>query len=569
MSTAIPNSLSQRAITLAFLMLGFPLPAVALDAQNASDRPSARPPATPEFLHPQPAGGFSLPPVPAPAASGTTDEAGRFAIRGYAFEGNTAFSQQELARLAAPFVGNEVGIGDLEELRQLLTRHYIDHGYVNSGAVVPDDPLRDGLFRYRIVEGRLDEVRVKGQGRLRAGYVQSRLLRGAGTPLAIQSLQDHFQWLLTDPLIDRMNARLLPGAAPGSGILEVEVSRARPYQFSLVGNNYRPPSIGAEAVGANGWVRNLTGLGDYLNLSFAISEGATRYSGYWEVPLGDYGTQAYFQFDEGNSSVIEEPLNRVDIDSKIHNLEGGLRQTLLDSLQRKLTLGASFAVRENETRLLGEAFSFVRGLDSGRNQATVLRFEQDFVQRWETQALSLRSTFSLGLNALGATPERDPRNPDSEFFAWLGQAQYAWRVMENGAQVVFRGDVQVSDDPLLPLEQIAVGGVGSVRGYRENQLVRDQGYGGSLEFHYPLLGDAASAGHHSLVLIPFMDYGEAWNHGERSDYLHSVGIGFHWNFYNLDTALYWAHPIKAAAANKIHNLQDDGIHFQVRLDAFH
>ena len=471
--------------------------------------------------------------------------------------------------LAAPFAGRLVSIADLEELRQRLTRHYIDHGYVNSGAIVPPNPLRDGVFRYRIVEGRLDAVRLRGQGWLRDGYIRNRLLRDAEEPLRIDRLEEHFQLLLTDPLIERMNGRLLPGTEPGHGILDLTVTRARPYQFSLYGNNYRPPSIGAEAVGASGWVRNLTGLGDFLNLSFAISEGATRYFGNWNIPVGDYSTQVYFQFDEGNSSVVEEPLNAIDIDSRVHNLEGGITQSILESLQHKLTLGVSFAVRENETFLLGEPYSFVRGLESGRNQATVVRFHQDYIERWESRALALRSTFSLGIDALGATPERDKNDPDSQFFAWLGQVQYVHRVLDNGAQVVFRGNVQLSNEPLLPLEQLAVGGVGSVHGYRENQLVRDQGFSGGIEFRYPLFGDPGPNSRHRLVLIPFMDYGEAWNHGpgEQSAYLHSVGIGFEWTFHRLQTDFFWGYPIKSPAQKRHENLQDDGIHFQVRLDA--
>jgi len=95
--------------------------------------------------------------------------------------------------------------------------------------------------------------------------------------------------------------------------------------------------------------------------------------------------------------------------------------------------------------------------------------------------------------------------PSSEFFIWLGQAQYAWRMLDDGTQLVLRGNAQFSDSPLLPLERIAVGGFNTVRGYRENQLVRDDGFSISTEFHYPLIGgDIHSA--HKLTLASFMDY---------------------------------------------------------------
>lgn len=536
-------------------------------AWQAPGHPAAHPP-TPPVTSPAPATEFALPPassVPANADGGT----GRYAIRAYVFENNRVFSAEALAQLAAPFVGEAVSVGDLEELRQRVTRHLIDHGYVSSGVVVPEHPLRDGVFHFEIVEGWLEEdVRVRGEERLRKGYIANRLRRAAGQPLQINDLRDEFQVLLSDPLIERMNARLLPGTASGASVLDVTVVRARPYQFTLFADNYRPPSIGGEGGGATGWLRNLTGLGDFLTLSFTHSAGADRWSGYWTVPLGDAGTAAYFQFDEGGSSIVEEPLAAIQIDSRIHSLEGGLTQTLWHTPSQRFAVGAALAVRENHTRLLGEPFSFVRGLPEARNQATVLRLSQDFTQRWETQAVALRSTFSVGLHALGATPERDPRYPDSEFFAWLGQAQYVWRWLDNGARLVLRGDMQLSNEPLLPLEQIAVGGMGSVRGYRANQLVRDNGYSASLEIHYPLFISSTAPSQHTLTIIPFMDYGSAWNQGESSAALYSLGLGFNWKFYRLDASLYWGHKLKAILANHHTNIQDDGIQFQVRLDAF-
>ena len=505
---------------------------------------------------------FELPKVP--VSPSTTQIEGGYAIRRYAFSGNTMVDSEMLEKIAQEFTGQHVSVAQLEELRQRLTRYYIDQGYVNSGAIVPDKPLRDGVFHFQIIEGKLDELHISGQGRLRESYIANRLTQGADDPLNITQLEHNVRRLLADPMIAKVNGHLRPGNALGQAVLDVEVTRARPYQLSLFANNFRPPSVGAETLGVSGWVRNLTGLGDYLAMNFTLSEGSNRYSGTWNFPVNDYGTQVFFRFDEGSFSVVEEPLNAADINSQIHILEGGISHPVSISLDKQLTLGALFAVRENDTQLLGEPFSFVRGWDSGSNKATVLRLSQEYLQSFTRQSLALRSTFSVGLNALGSVQQRDRHNPDSEFFAWMGQATYTYRVMDNGAQVVVRGDVQLSDDPLLPLEQIAVGGYGSVRGYRQNQLVRDEGYSGTIEFQYPVFNQ----GSHRLILIPFMDYGRAWNHGEGSSYLHSVGIGFQWGFDRLHTDFYWGYPIKSAGLNRQNNLQDKGIFFQVWLDAF-
>ena len=101
-------------------------------------------------------------------------------------------------------------------------------------------------------------------------------------------------------------------------------------------------------------------------------------------------------------------------------------------------------------------------------------------------------------------------------------------VMDNGAQIQFRGDIQLSNDGLLALEQFALGGANSIRGYRENELVRDQGFALSIEFRYPLLDSTTFPG--SLTAIPFMDFGGSWDVSKSNDieYLHSVGLGLVW-----------------------------------------
>ena len=547
----------------------------AIGGAESMDRPSARSLSPPDYAPNRSPESFSLPPVSESVGS-NVDRRALF-VKHVLLDGNSVLPEQDLRAMISSYEEREVSIAELEELRQKLTRYYIDHGYVNSGAIIPADAFKDGELRIKIVEGRLDEARVKGLERLREGYVINRLSDGADKPFNLQALQDKYQLLLSDPLITRMNGRILPGATPGHSILDLDVIRAKPYQLSFFGNNQRPPSIGAEAFGLNGQLRNLTGLGDTLDFTYITSEGSDRYAGGFSLPVTDWGTQVFFHFDEGDSMVLEEPIRKIDIKSQVHSLEGGISHPLINTLRRRLNMGVMLAVRENETTLLGRPFSFVPGEPTGRNQATVWRLFQDYSQRWDNHALAFRSTFSVGMNALGSTPERTvPDNlrslyrqyPDSEFFAWLGQAQYAWRMFDNGSQFVLRGNAQFSDEPLLPLERIAVGGLNTVRGYRENQLVRDQGYSVTAEFHLPLIGGSDPSAIHRLTLIPFMDYGEAWNHGEQSAALYSIGAGFEWQLKPVSVGLFYGYALNKAKPQQKGDLQDDGLHFQARWDVF-
>ena len=532
----------------------------AVGIAQSTDRPSLQQPSRPDFLSEKQ--GFTLPKIP--DTSTVAPQRENIYIAQYQFQGNTVFDESQLQTLTIPYRDRTVRIDELEDLRQQITHFYIDHGYINSGARILPNALKEGVLTFDIVEGKLDDVQIQGQERLNENYIKNRLLNDE--PLNINDVKEKFQLLLTDPLIASMQGSLLPSAQSNRSILSIDVIRARPYQVTFFGNNYRPPSVGGEGGGVSSWVSNLTGLGDTLNFTFQASEGTRLYSGGWSMPISDKGTLAYFNFTEGDSWVMESPADNTDITSKVHNIEGGISHPLIENLQRKLTIGSSFAVRQNDTRLLGNSFSFNEGVNSGHTQATVVRFYQEHIERREAQVLALRSTFSVGLNALGSTPQTNINFPSSEFFAWLGQGQYAHQVLDNGSQIVLRGHVQVSNSSLLPIEQIAVGGVNTVRGYRENELVRDEGFSNSVEFHYPLFGEPNAK--QVLSLVPFVDYGGAWNRNQSARYLLSTGLGLNWKFDQFNAEFYWAHKLNAPEINQHHDLQDEGIHFQLKLDAF-
>lgn len=492
------------------------------------------------------------------------------------FEGNTVFSIKELNALAKPYLHRLVGVDELEELRRSITYYYINKGYITSGATFPPSPIEGKTLRIRIVEGKVGEMRIDGQGWLRRGYIENRLIPDKNSPLNMNVLQDRFRLLLADPLFERLNGRLLPGADRGASILDLAVTRSQPYQLSAISDNYRAPSVGGIALGANAWIRNLTKQGDLIDFTFLTSApsggDAYQYSGNWLVPIGDYGTRAYFSASNSNVLIIEESLVNINIKSNSLTVEGGINQLLIDNFQRRLSFGAGISIKDNETSLLGHSFSFIPGLPNGKSQISAVRINQEYIERWEKFAWALRSTFSIGIDALGSTIQKNHLNPDSEYFAWLGQSRGVWNVPQIKSDFVFKGAVQVSDDPLLPLERMAVGGRNTVRGYRENQLVRDNGYAASTELHIHLVGDSQTK--YRFDLVPFFDFGAAWNNHDSTPiqqtmrHIYSAGIGFQFRMYRFNSEFFWAHRLESQSPQQHGDLQDQGIHFQARLDAF-
>jgi hemolysin activation/secretion protein len=539
-------------------------PAIAADSIDHLNVP---PIGRPDFIPPKPGETFQLPPVETPAPVTPAPEgAAALRVDQVEFRGNTVIPTAELQAIAAPYVGREVNAAELEELRQRLTRLYIDRGYINSGVLISPQSSGQTLV-FDVVEGRLTGVRLRGMERLREGYVTRRLARDSDGPLNIEVLRERFQLLLSDPLFERMNGRLVPGERAGEAHFDVDVERARPYQLSAFFNNYRPPSIGSKAVGLSGWLRNVTGFGDLLEATVQDStEGSSsvRTNIAWRIPLGYAGTQLYLAYDDGRSSVIEQPSDVLNITSTLRSREVGLSHPFIESLRHRLALGLNRVSRENRSFLLETPFSFNPGEPSGVTKELLWRFWQEYTYRSEVDVAALRSTFTSGRNNVVETAA--PPGfviPPQRFQIWLGQAQYVRQVMDNGAQAIVRVTAQRTHDRLLPIDGISIGGVYTVRGYRENQLVRDEGTIVNLELEYPLLR-AAGRGL-NLTVIPFYDRGRGWNRGEGADTISSWGLAnrLRWKGLSIDLVLAKRLVSPELPRPVKETLQDEGVHFQI------
>jgi hemolysin activation/secretion protein len=205
----------------------------------------------------------------------------------------------------------------------------------------------------------------------------------------------------------------------------------------------------------------------------------------------------------------------------------------------------------------------------GQTTVAALRFFQEWTQRSERDVLAARSEFNVGLGILGATTAFDaafdPNAPSTQYFMWRGQAQWV-KLLAPDTLFLLRGDVQFADRPIISLEQFALGGLGSVRGYRQNTLLTDNGLFASVEVRLPILRVREMEG--ILQLTPFLDFGTGWNtSGFEPDpnILASTGIGLLWQAgKGVSMRLDWGIPI-GRVSFRGNTWQDDGITFSIQL----
>ena len=144
------------------------------------------------------------------------------------------------------------------------------------------------------------------------------------------------------------------------------------------------------------------------------------------------------------------------------------------------------------------------------------------------------------------------------------------RLLAPETLLVVRSDLQLSNRALAPLEQFALGGLQSVRGYRQDALITDNGFFTSVEAQLPILRVGRVDG--VLQVAPFIDFGVGWNSSGNSDpdpnALFGVGLGLQWRMSDHFFARFdWGIPL-TDVEDRDRTLQEDGLYFSVNISPF-
>ncbi|BAY09851.1 ShlB/FhaC/HecB family hemolysin secretion/activation protein [Calothrix sp. NIES-2098] len=524
-------------------------------------QPQPLPP--PEQLLPSP--GPTTPEQPFPEKLPETIVVDRFEV-----VGSTVFSQEELAKATAEFTKRPISLAEIFQARSKITDLYVKKGYITSGAYIPPQTIKSGVVRIQVVEGKLEEIQVTGTRRLNPNYVRSRLAIATKAPLNRERLLEALQLLQLNPLIKNLSAELSAGSRPGVSVLQVEVKEARTFSSQIVLDNGRSPSVGSFRRRLQINQANLLGFGDGFNFAYTNTDGSNAFDVGYTLPLNARNGTLAFNFGTTSSNVIEEPFNILDIQSSSRYYEITYRQPIIQTPTQEFALGLTASRRESEASYLDiDRIPFPsRGADEqGRTRISALRFFQEWTSRNSREVIALRSQFNLGIDVLNPTINQEA--PDSRFFSWQGQAQWA-RLLAPETLLLVRANTQLASRALLPLEQLGLGGIDSVRGYRQDYLLTDNGAFASAEVQVPVL--RLPQINSILQVIPFVDFGVAWNSSNTDNpdpnTLASVGLGLRWTQGDRFTArLDWGIPL-VSVESRDNTWQENGLYFSVIYNPF-
>ncbi|MBE9037012.1 ShlB/FhaC/HecB family hemolysin secretion/activation protein [aff. Roholtiella sp. LEGE 12411] len=583
MTDKFPKKLKLRWLRLSLLILLFSTTTRPLHAETVKTtqlpnlpppqdiQPPTPIPPSPELPQPLPPPVELLPPsqpTTPPSESIPSNLMGTVTVKHFEIVGSTVFSQEELKQEVADFLNRPISLAELYQARSRITDLYVNNGYVTSGAYIPPQSIESGVVKIQVVEGKFERIQISGTQRLSPNYVRDRIKASLTGPVNQTRLLETLQLLQRNPLIQNLSAELSAGSRLGTSVLEVKIKEADTFSTQIVLDNGRSPSVGSFRRRLQVTEANLLGFGDDLTIGYANTDGSNTFDASYTIPVNPRDGTISFSYGTSAANVIEKPFDILDIQAESRQYELTYRQPIVQTPTQEFAVGITASRKESEASYLNEGFGRIPfqsdGADEkGNTRVSAIRFFQEWVSRNNQEVFAVRSQFNLGVGAFDATINQDA--PDSRFFSWQGQAQWV-RLLAPETLLLLRLNTQLATTTLVPLEQFGVGGQESVRGYRQDSLLADNGVFASAEVQLPILRAGGT-----LQLIPFADFGLGWNSGTQnpeSNMLASAGLGLQWRGGDrFNARIDWGIPLVDVDSDG-RTWQENGVYFSVIYNAF-
>lgn len=506
--------------------------------------------------------------LPPPSATERRALGASIRLEALEIEGPALLARAEIDSAAKPYLGRMVTTAELRGLAATLTERLESAGYAGSRVRLPDQELKDGTVTLRLVPGRLTRIIVSPPTFWNRHFALSAWLLPHGEEtLHLPTLQQRLALLRESGLVERVNAEVVAFDTLGSTFaVELAVEESLPFQLSASYANNRGPSIGARR-GELAFVdRSLLGLGDALEARLGRTAGLDDSYLAYRMPVPRTPFALLASRARSDSLAVDPPdFRELDItavtDTDTAGLEWAIERTMPFSAIGRYTHDR----RRSRTELLGIPFSFVPGIPDGVSTARVHRFAVEVVERRETWSASGRAQWSRGTTNSEAF--LDDLASDERFYVLAVSGAFVRQLAAGWGQVRARLDGQFTRDRLLPFEKLAIGGSGTVRGYRENLILRDTGVIGSIEWrtrNFSLVTDRVLAS-----VAAFVDAG--WgrpSHGAARDgpaSIASAGLALRLEVSRyLSANIAWALPTRRNLTER-RDLQDRGVHYNVAL----
>jgi hemolysin activation/secretion protein len=508
-----------------------------------------------EVISPAAAPDATLAAEPAAAAAPDPRTLPHFDIWEYRVLGNSALPGKTIEQAMYPLLGPGKTINDVEAARQTLERSYRDAGYATVFVDIPEQQVESGVVRLKVTEGKVDRVRITGTRYFSNGQIRASLpALQSGTVPNLPKLQAQLAELNAATADRSVIPVLKAGRTPGTVDVNLKVQDALPLHGSVELNDRYTANTTRLRLGALVSYGNLFQLRHALTLQLQaspqkLSESRAIIASY-VLPLpGLKNTSLALYAVDSKSDVAALGTIAVLGTGQVYGTRIVYAPLRTPQLAQTVTLGLDYKSFLENIRL--------KNNDSLKTPIHYLNWSAAYAltRNRERSTTVFDVTANFGVRGLinDSTEFADKRfSGPPNYFYLRGNTQYS-RPLSEALQLYSRLALQWSTYALVSNEQLAIGGLDTVRGYTEATELGDYGADATVELRDAWLSKL-------LHLAPGAAYGFAFLDGGRvvlvdplalqtTEDLASTGLGLRINaWHGFSSELEWAVALRSAAA---------------------
>ena len=406
-------------------------------------------------------------------------------------KGDPLLSQKLRIKLVKELVRRCLGPREIDYLIRKITNHYVSQGHITTRVYIPAQDLNDGTFDVRVVPGYVESIAFdKGAG------FRSQILTAfpfiTGQRLNLRHIEQGLEQL-NRLQSNKATMSFIPGKRAGGSRIIIRNKFQKPWSVAIGVSNGGPRSTGEASGNASLTLDNITLLNDSFTLSLngniqgnANPENFNRsltyqYSfpfGYWTLSYNltksEYQSLVQGSFikyrPSGNAIIEEFSLERIIFRSRLSKtvISGSSRkkgstnridETKLISSSRD-TKTIKININHSRTSKFGR-FNFSVGYRYGTLSSLPAGAANRSAPALQFSKIETNLRYSIGFNLF------------SQNFNW--QTNY---------------EQQFTKEILYAEEQLSLGGLYTIRGFKEQNLSADIGHILRNELHWYIQGSS-------------------------------------------------------------------------------
>ncbi|MGB0897655.1 MAG: ShlB/FhaC/HecB family hemolysin secretion/activation protein [Psychrobium sp.] len=400
-----------------------------------------------------------------------------FEISTIKLDGATLLSDEEKAELFKGFIGECLGLKQINALLKRVTAHYMQRGYITTRAYLSQQNLSLGTLTIIVQEGELTAFGWGGESGLSDRQLWLTMPITSGSKLNLRDVEQGLDQL-NRLQSNSVKTEMIPGDQQGQTQILLKNNLAKRWAGSVSYDNSGQKNTGKYQQGVNLSGDNILGLADFLSVNYQsdtsskkLDESSVSHSIHYDIPYGYWNFDFDLSYFRYHSQYTSGPTTFV---SHGRTRSQSIRTSYLFHRDQGSKNGVRFTLSRNQSQ------NYIQDviLDSSKKTASAKLevYREQFIEngRWQ-----LSGSFHKGLRLFGALADEEqlPNSPRAEFEKTNVNFNYSKQFSVFEIPLNWDADLrtQYSSDILFGGQQFSLGGLYTIRGYKENGLFGNSG----------------------------------------------------------------------------------------------